>query len=262
MTGVLATSNTFRDNFGFKISDGGAMSLACSAVTDENNVDFHRSSGVTTASLSSKDDLASSSIHDLVDSDKTYTPYKRSAYLYENEFTNNHAGRKGSAIYIKGVSDVIIDSNGFTKNKAVDVLEEKRFVPAYAKYFLGVDAVDSSTFRSFSLVVDADEASKCGQTEIDYLARCADSKTVIPQSILQGTVYYEGGQVIHCDPTQCRDETLLIKESNFEGNEINYNYQWVDEETDIGVNVKHQASVIFIQDARQADINLCSFKLH
>lgn len=193
LTGVHATENTFRDNFGFKISEGGAISLVCSAVTDENTVDFYRSSGVTTASLSKEDTLSSSSISDLVDTERAYAPYSRSTYFYDNQFTNNHAGRKGAALYIKGVSDVIIDSNVFSKNKAVDVLQEKRFVPAYAKYFLGVDAVDPSTFRSFSLVVEADEVEKCGETEIDYLARCADTKTVISQSVLQGTVYYEGG---------------------------------------------------------------------
>jgi hypothetical protein len=33
-TGLLADSNTFRENFGFKISDGGAISLVCAEVTD------------------------------------------------------------------------------------------------------------------------------------------------------------------------------------------------------------------------------------
>ena len=45
-TGLLADLNTFRDNFGFKISDGGAISLVCSEVLDENEANFLRSSGM------------------------------------------------------------------------------------------------------------------------------------------------------------------------------------------------------------------------
>ena len=33
-TGLYAESNSFKENFGFKMSDGGAISLVCSEVTD------------------------------------------------------------------------------------------------------------------------------------------------------------------------------------------------------------------------------------
>lgn len=52
-------------------------------------------------------------------------------------------------------------------------------------------------------MVEADDRIECGVTELDYLARCANAATKIPQSVLQGAIYLEGGGTMHCDASNC-----------------------------------------------------------
>lgn len=69
-----------------------------------------------------------------------------------------------------------------------------------------------------------DERASCGSSEIEYLARCANSKTLIPQSALEGALYLEGGHGIHCDDSRCTEEKYEVVSTTFEGNEVNYDY--------------------------------------
>jgi hypothetical protein len=85
------------------------------------------------------DEPIKDSITDLLDTSLSFKPYYRSTYVVSNSFISNHAGRKGSAVFVKGVSYVLFQSSKFTLNKAVDVLEERLFVPPYAIFFLGVN---------------------------------------------------------------------------------------------------------------------------
>ena len=86
----------------------------------------------------------------------------RTAFFLQNTFELNHAGRKGSAVFIKGVTEAKIESNTFKNNKAVDVLQEREMIPAYAKYFLEVDQTDMSNYRPFNLAIPTNEVNKCG----------------------------------------------------------------------------------------------------
>ena len=73
----------------------------------------------------------------------------------------------------------------------MDVIQELQLLPAYSKYFLNIDSTDVTDYRPFSLMIS--NRQDCGITEIDYLARCADKDTRIPQSVLQGAIYLRGG---------------------------------------------------------------------
>ena len=116
---MLVEKDTYRENFGFKFSDGGAFSLICAAVTDKNQMDYFRSSArklLTEADRQIVDDLQAR------DSALTFKPYLRAAQIVSTNFELNHAGRKGSAVFIRGVTTVRITSSSFTLNKAVDVI--------------------------------------------------------------------------------------------------------------------------------------------
>ena len=91
--GILAQSDTFYQNFGFKHTDGGAVSLYCSLVSDENELDYLRSSGVPVANYTVDDRRISDSIGDLIDSSVSYKPYTRTANFLLSTFDSNHAGR-------------------------------------------------------------------------------------------------------------------------------------------------------------------------
>ena len=43
-TSIYSQGDTYRDNFGFKVSDGGALSIVCAAEPDEMKADFLKSS--------------------------------------------------------------------------------------------------------------------------------------------------------------------------------------------------------------------------
>ena len=61
-------------------------------------------------------------VTDMLGSSLSLKPFYRSTYMLSNNFTSNHAGRKGSAVFVKGVSSVLFQSSKFALNKAVDVL--------------------------------------------------------------------------------------------------------------------------------------------
>ena len=85
--GVLVDSNTFIDNFGFKNSDGGALSLTCNEVTDENRADFLRSSGRQT-NYDFPDAKIDKEIRNGLDNaeNKSFRPYIRTAHIHLNTF--------------------------------------------------------------------------------------------------------------------------------------------------------------------------------
>ena len=120
--GVLSQTDQFNENFGFKFSDGGAISLYCSSVSDQKESDYLRSSSFPVANYTVPDVRISDAINDLIETSVSYRPYKRSADIIQATFQSNHAGRQGSAIYAKGLTSVLIESSRFTSNKAVDVL--------------------------------------------------------------------------------------------------------------------------------------------
>ena len=163
---------------------------------------------------------------------------------------------------MKGLTSVEIDLASVIRNKAVDVLQELDFVPAYSKYLLGTDIFDTTTYRPFSLMVDPSEVSECGKTEIDYLVRCASTKSVIPSSLLEGAIYFEGGGSMHCSETECAEEKYLIKGTSFLGNEINYQYQWINEEAFTSIQSDRQASAVFIKDVREVKVITSTFDSH
>lgn len=115
-----------------------------------------------------------------LDSTITFKPFFKTAQFISDSFESNHAGRKGSALFIKGITNFKITSSTFTLNKAVDVIQEINLMPAYAKFLLNADTNDLSNYRPFSFHVPEELVAKCGRSEIEYLARCATSKTFIP----------------------------------------------------------------------------------
>ena len=260
---VLIDSNDFVENFGFKHSDGGAVSLTCSEVIDLNKADYLRSSG-READYSNADYTLGSEILDGLDSaeGRNFRPYFRTAHIYRNTFELNHAGRKGSAIFIQGLTAVRIEGSTFVRNKAVDSLQERLLTPSYAKYILEQDG-SQDEYRAFSFSVEPGEVYSCGRTEIEYLARCADSKSLIPQSFLEGAVYLEGGHSMNCDSSECTEEKYEIISSTFEENEINYDYQWPSTESLSGDHSQApQTSVLCIKDVRDVLVYDSTFANH
>ena len=154
----------------------------------------------------------------------SFKPLYRTALIKESTFEGNHAGRQGSAVYIKGLNGFVMEGATLRGNKAVDVLQEIAVFPPYARYFYNAANGTLPNYRSFSLMISEGEKASCGATEIEYLARCANSSTNIPQSVLQGAVYIAGGGSMHCDAINCGLERAEIKESVFTANEINYQY--------------------------------------
>ena len=82
---------------------------------------------------------------------------------------------------IRRLTNVKIELSKFTKNKAVDALQERLYFTPYSKYFLEYDQsnLDNVHFQT-SFYVPNDRIPICGNTEIEYLALCADKTTRIP----------------------------------------------------------------------------------
>ena len=98
--------NTFNSNFGFKITDGGGVSTMCTLTSDELNRDYHAASTIP-AEHTAADKAISDAITDLI-SAETYQPYFRSTIFWKDSFELNVGGKKGSAIYSKGISNLIL----------------------------------------------------------------------------------------------------------------------------------------------------------
>ena len=97
------------------------------------------------------------------------------------------------------------------------------------------------------------QLASCGSSEIEYLANCATAQTLIPQSVLEGAVYLEGDDYLHCDATRCGEEIYEIQSSDFTRNEINFNYQPSDaSDSTMNRHADKQASALFIKDVREA----------
>ena len=73
-------------------------------------------------------------ITDLFDSSLNYTLLKYATKIADNNFTNNFAGMKGSALAIFKLSELQITDNEFKENGPVTSFAEAEFSP-YFKYF-------------------------------------------------------------------------------------------------------------------------------
>ena len=73
-------------------------------------------------------------ITDLFDSSQNYTLLKYATKISNNNFTNNFAGMKGSALAIFDLSELQINDNLFNENGPVTSFSEVEHSP-YFKYF-------------------------------------------------------------------------------------------------------------------------------
>ena len=62
---------------------------------------------------------------------KSYDVLKYGTLIYDNSFTNNYAGMRGTAILIEKISEVQIIDNRFTDNGPVTASKEIQYSPYY-----------------------------------------------------------------------------------------------------------------------------------
>ena len=103
------------------------------------NRDYYAASSIPAEYAIPDTAVLDSGIVDLVEPIDVYAPYFRSTIFLGDTYESNVGGNKGSAIYAKGISSLQILETTFTKNKAVDAIQEAQYVPAYSKYVLEID---------------------------------------------------------------------------------------------------------------------------
>lgn len=100
-------SNRFIKNFGFKLSNGGAVTTLCDHINSSKENDYYHFSGyVTTYKFIDLGSLVDG-VDDLFDG-TLYSPLAFGNLYDSNTFSSNFAGRKGTAIFSKYISRVKI----------------------------------------------------------------------------------------------------------------------------------------------------------
>jgi hypothetical protein len=97
--------------------------------------------------------------------------------IHKNTFKENFSGLKGTALYLKGISNTEISSSTFTLNRPVYKKDELDYSP-YVKYF-------SSRGITFH-----DKKSICSD-EFEYLVSCVSSLYKIAFPHVKGALYVE-----------------------------------------------------------------------
>ena len=90
-TAFFSQKDVYRDNFGFKVSDGGALSLVCAEEQDQQKADFKKSSSLS-VDFTVLDEPVKTAIA-ISDNSVSFNPLFRSAHILDSIFERNHAGR-------------------------------------------------------------------------------------------------------------------------------------------------------------------------
>ena len=112
--GVFIVNNLFYYNSGLKLHNGGAITAICKYLLNSYSDDF-----VATSSYAiQQNDNIYTSIYYLrlfsITANIAIDKYKVS--IKQNDFTQNYAGSKGTAIYIQQYSMILMDQNNFQQN--------------------------------------------------------------------------------------------------------------------------------------------------
>lgn len=62
---------------------------------------------------------------------KNYTVLEYGTLITKNKFIQNHAGKKGTALFVAGLSELQIVDNIFEENGPVTISKEREFSPYY-----------------------------------------------------------------------------------------------------------------------------------
>lgn len=101
--GADVSGNTFENNAGLKIHNGGAISAVCEYLTDSKYDDFRDSSSQDVSEMT-QDDIDKAHKRLGLISNPDMLPLQVKKYelcIKDNEFIENFSGMKGAAIYIK-----------------------------------------------------------------------------------------------------------------------------------------------------------------
>ena len=110
-TGIEFKSNKFYYNAPIiQASNGGAVSLECDFVSLENTSRIGASNDLFTSWNNVK------TIFDPEDSKKSFTIFSSAVAFRTNEFKSNYIGQKGSAIYARQITFLMVDQNIFDSN--------------------------------------------------------------------------------------------------------------------------------------------------
>lgn len=162
--------------------------------------------------------------------------------IVDNSFTENYSSLKGTAIYIKQYSSIMIDNTLFFQNGPVYAGLESKYSP-YSKYLIGFK---SYTYRD----------PKCSD-EIMFLQDCDDSETdylLLPR--VRGAIFIE-----HCQADFCLNfkdtfiQELTVKNSVFKQNDAGpgLDYTFIDSQ------IYPSASQIFIEGGINNVLSNCQF---
>ena len=147
--GILIEDNFFHGNIGMKKHNGGALVIRCQHLVSQEEYDEYDliNSGVirdevyqevskylqidltpiledpTTTWLTIDDPIT--------DYAYEYKILKYGTFIFDNSFSNNYAGMRGTAILIDNISEVQIQHNRFTDNGPVTASKEIQYSPYY-----------------------------------------------------------------------------------------------------------------------------------
>jgi hypothetical protein len=182
--GILISDNTFKNNIGMKVHNGGAVSVTCTFIGSTHQDYYQMSSSV----LASSDTIESYYLlTDPLDG-LEYEVYTYILYILKDTFLENYSGLKGTALYINYISSPSIDLSDFVLNGPVYSYFELLYSP-YLKYF------------STRTITYYDQYKEC-LNEFSFLSSCISEDNYIDFSHVLGAVY-----VGHCELQDCIDDT-------------------------------------------------------
>lgn len=135
--GVNLIENSFINNIGMKVHNGGAVSAYCLIIDLETHVDYASASSINVtkdqkSSTVIKNDTAITVTSRL---DGQVIAIMRTTFNVQgNYFEENYSGGKGTALYIRGMTSVRLIGNTFVNNAPVYALAEVFHSPYYT-YF-------------------------------------------------------------------------------------------------------------------------------
>ena len=93
-TGLYSEGDIFQDNFGFKISEGGGISVNCDNTNrEEGHADYGSSSNIRVETTYPDEAIPDTlAINDLYSTEWKYVPFYRSSVVIQGTFVGNSAG--------------------------------------------------------------------------------------------------------------------------------------------------------------------------
>ena len=191
-SGILIDENYFYGNVGLKKHNGGAGVIRCIHTPNAVESQFTYRSGkmrqVQTdiypdgRNYTYLDDPSTHKtlLQDLFDEEQYYELLSYGTWIKNNTFANNYSGKRGSALLLELINNLLIEDNEFKNNGPVQAYREIEFSPYY-KHFLYNERTVSFYLLGLQLGNCVDESA--------WFNRCYRSGYEIDMPQVQGALY-------------------------------------------------------------------------